>query len=73
MSFFRNTFCLDMKCKLVSAITLFWNVHLNVHEQAIVDILIARLLFLTRNAMRAAYVPIFLDYFAKIIVINISF
>ena len=39
--FFRNTFCLDMKCKLISAITLIRNAHLDVHEQAIVDTLIA--------------------------------
>ena len=30
-----------MKCKLTRAITLIRNVHLNVHEQAIVDTLIA--------------------------------
>ena len=41
LSFFRNTFCLDMKCKLTRAITLIRNVHLNVNEQAIVDTLIA--------------------------------
>ena len=40
-SFFRNTFCLHMKCKLTRAITLIRNVHLDVHEQAIVDTLIA--------------------------------
>ena len=37
LSFFHNTFCLYMKCKLTRAITLIRNVH----EQAIVDILIA--------------------------------
>ena len=36
-SFFRNTFCLDMKCKLTRAITLIRNIH----EQASVDTLIA--------------------------------
>ena len=41
VEFFRNTFCLDMKCKLTRAITLIRNVHLNVNEQAIVDTLIA--------------------------------
>ena len=41
LSFFRNTFCLDMKCKLISAITLIRNAHFDVHEQAIVDTLIA--------------------------------
>ena len=30
-----------MKCKLISAITLIRKVHLDVHEQAIVDTLIA--------------------------------
>ena len=40
-SFFRNTLCLDMKCKLTRAITLIRNVYLNVNEQAIVDTLIA--------------------------------
>ena len=40
LSFFRNTFCLDMKCKLTRAITLIRNVHLNVNEQAIVDTLL---------------------------------
>ena len=30
-----------MKCKLISAITLIRNAHLDVHEQAIVDTLIA--------------------------------
>ena len=41
LRFFRNTFCLDMKCKLTRAITLFRNVHLNVKEHTIVDTLIA--------------------------------
>ena len=41
LSFFRNTFSLDMKCKLTRAITLIKNVHFNVHERAIVDTLIA--------------------------------
>ena len=41
LSFFRNTFCIDMKCELTRAITLIRNVHLNVNEQAIVDTLIA--------------------------------
>ena len=41
VEFFRNTFCLDMKCKLTRAITLIRNANLNVNEQAIVDTLIA--------------------------------
>ena len=41
VDFFRNTFCLDMKCKLTRAIALIRNVNLNVNEQAIVDTLIA--------------------------------
>ena len=35
--FFRNTFCLDMKCKLTGAITLIRNIN----EQDSVDTLIA--------------------------------
>ena len=35
--FLRNTFCLDMTCKLTRAITLIRNVH----EKAIVDTLIS--------------------------------
>ena len=41
LSFFGNTFCLDMKCKLTRAITLIRNINSNVNEQAIVDTLIA--------------------------------
>ena len=41
LSFFCNTIWLDMTCKLTRAITLIRNVHLDVHEQAIVDTLIA--------------------------------
>ena len=44
LSFFRNTFCLDMKCELTRAITLIRNVHLNLNELAIVDALIALIL-----------------------------
>ena len=41
LSFFHNTFCLDMKYKLTRSIPLIRNVHLNVREEAIVDTLIA--------------------------------